>query len=154
MNKKAISYAQFLSYLEEERLVLTSGIKDNWDAQRHVDYIVELQSNGNADNVQYLLSYTGNLEESVEVVISLSSRYIIKFRIKTLNEKKREYLDQHWQEVLDDLVLKVEENNPLHDNYIEAYLPQLKHYDRNAVETLMAVHENYKKNRKKVDDGK
>lgn len=48
MNKKAISYAEFLSYLEEERLVLTLGIKDNWDAQRHIDYILELQNNGNA----------------------------------------------------------------------------------------------------------
>lgn len=148
MNKKAISYAQFLSYLEEERLVLTSGIKDNWDAQRHVDYIVELQSNGNADNVQYLLSYTGNLEESVEIIISLSSRYIIKFRIKTINEKKREYLDQHWQEVLDDLVLKVEENNPLHDNYVEELLPQLKHYDHDSVESIQKKHEKYKASRK------
>lgn len=148
MNKKALSYAQFLSYLEEERLVLTSGIKDNWDAQRHVDYIIELQSNGNADNVQYLLSYTGNLEESIEVIISLSSKYIIKFRIKTLNEKKREYLDLHWQEVLDDLVLKVEENNPLYDKYIEALLLQLKHYDHDTVETLQDRHEKYKASRK------
>lgn len=148
MNKKAISYAQFLSYLQEERLVLTSGIKENWDAQRHVDYIIELQNNGNADKVQYLLSYIGNLEESIEVIISLSSKYIIKFRIKTLNEKKREYLDLHWQEVLDDLVLKVEENNPLYDKYIEALLLQLKHYDHDTVETLQDRHEKYKASRK------
>ena len=92
MNKKAISYAQFLSYLQEERLVLTSGIKENWDAQRHVEYIIELQKNGNADKVQFLLSYTGNLEELIEVIISMSTKSLIKFRVKTLEEKAREYL--------------------------------------------------------------
>lgn len=148
MNKKAISYAEFLSFLEDGRLVLASGIKDNWDAQRHIDYIEELQNNGNADNVQYLLIYTGQLEESIDVIISLSTRSIIKFRIKTLSEKKREYLDLHWQEVLDDLVLKVEENKQLHDNYIEALLPQLKHYDHNSVELLQKKHDKYKASRK------
>lgn len=148
MNKKAISYAQFLSYLEEGRLVLTSGIKETWDVQRHIDYIVELQSNGNADNVQYLLAYTGELEESIEVIITLSPKSIIKFRIKTHSEMKLEYLDQHWQEVLDDLVLKVEENNPLHDNYIEEFLPQLKHYDHDSVESIQKKHEKYKASRK------
>ena len=108
MNKKAISYAEFLSYLHEERLVLTSGIKDNWDAQRHVDYIIELQNNGNADNVQFLLTYTGQLEESIDVIISLSTRSIIKFRIKSIEEKEREYLAANWQDILDEVQVKIE----------------------------------------------
>ena len=90
MNKKAISYAEFLSYLEEERLVLTLGIKDNWDAQRHIDYILELQNNGNADIIQLLLVYTGRLAESIEVLITLSTLSVIKFGVKSINEKKRE----------------------------------------------------------------
>ena len=128
-------------------MVLTSGIKENWDAQRHVDYIIELQNNGNADKVQFLLSYTGNLEESIEVIISMSTKSLIKFRVKTLEEKAREYLATNWQDVLSEVHDKVENNNPIEDAYIERMLLKLKPYDRNIVETLMAVHERYKANR-------
>lgn len=144
MNKKAISYTEFLSYLEEERLVLTTGIKDNWDAQRHIDYIVELQNNGNADNVQFLLSYIGKLDISVEVIISLQSKSIIQFRIKTIDEKEREYLMEHWREVMDEIILKVEDDKPSEDSYIERMLQRLKQYDPDAVETLEKRHNHYK----------
>ena len=96
MNKKTISYLEFLNYLDEERLVLTLGIIDNWDAQRHIDYIDELYNNGNSDRVQFLLTYTGNMPESLEVIISLETKSIIKFRIKSLVEKEEEYMAANW----------------------------------------------------------
>ena len=144
MNKRAISYEEFLSYYKDERLVLTTGIKDNWDAQRHIDYIVELQSNGNADNVQFLVTYIGKLDISVEVVISLQSKSIIQFRIKTVDEKEREYLKEHWLEVMDEIILKVEDDNPLEDSYIERMLQRLKQYNPDVVETLEKRHNQYK----------
>ena len=82
MNKKAISYKDFLYYIENEQLVLTSGIKENWSAERHIDYIIELQNNGNANNVQFILTYTGQLRRSIDVIISLSTQSIITFRFK------------------------------------------------------------------------
>ena len=125
----------------------TSGIKENWDAQRHVEYIIELQKNGNADKVQFLLSYTGNLEELIEVIISMSTKSLIKFRVKTLEEKAREYLATNWQDVLSEVHDKVEKRNASGDAYMERMLLILKPYDRSTVETLMAVRERYKANR-------
>lgn len=147
MNKKAISYAEFLSYLDEERLVLTSRIKDNWDAQRYVDYINELYNNGNADNLQFLLSFIGKLEESIEVIISMEKTVIIKFYIKSLEEKEREYLSVNWQKVLSEVHSMIEKNNSIEDSYIESMLVKLKLFDHEAVEILMTLHEKYKANR-------
>ena len=124
------------------------GIKDNWDAQRHIDYILELQNNGNADIIQLLLVYTGRLAESIEVLITLSTLSVIKFGVKSINEKKREYLDQHWREILDDLIIKIEDNKQINDEYIETLLPQLKHYDHDSVEALQKIHDKYKSSRK------
>ena len=147
MNKKAISYAEFLSYLDEERLVLTSGLKDNWHAQRYVDYINELYNNGNADNLQFLLSFIGKLEESIEVIISMEKTVIIKFYIKSLEEKEREYLSVNWQKVLSEVHSMIENNNSIEDSYIESMLVKLKPFDHEAVEILMTLHEKYKANR-------
>lgn len=124
------------------------GSKDNWDAQRHVDYIVELQNNGNADNVQFLLTYTGNLEESIDVIISLERTVVICFRIKSIEEKEREYLAANWQDdLLAEVHDKVENNNPIEDAYVEGMLLSLKPFDHDSVESLMKIHENYKSNR-------
>lgn len=117
------------------------------NSYRHVEYIIELQKNGNTDKVQFLLSYTGNLEELIEVIISMSTKSLIKFRVKTFEEKAREYLATNWQDVLSEVHDKVEKNNPIEDAYIERMLLKLKPYDRNTVENLMAVHERYKANR-------
>ena len=77
----------------------------------------------------------------------MSTKSLIKFRVKTLEEKAREYLATNWQDVLSEVHDKVENNNPIEDAYIERMLLKLKPYDRNIVETLMAVHERYKANR-------
>lgn len=61
-------------------------------------------------------------------------------------------LAQHNQVTSVDIVPeRVEKVNnrisPIQDEYIERMLLKLKPYDRNTVETLMAVHERYKANR-------
>jgi len=127
--------------------VLTIGIKDNWDAQRHIEYITELQTNGNAENVQFLLQYTGQLPELIEVVISLQTTSVITFGIKSLEEMRREYLSANWQTLLEDIHDMIEKNCHLKDAYIEDMLIHLKPYDHDAVETLMELHEKYKTSR-------
>lgn len=52
----------------------------------------------------------------------MSTKSLIKFRVKTLEEKAREYLATNWQDVLSEVHDKVENNNPIEDAYIERML--------------------------------
>ena len=43
-------YSDFLFWLNNNDVVLSSGIKDNWTAQRHLDYIEGIFSNSSITN--------------------------------------------------------------------------------------------------------
>ena len=71
----------------------------------------------------------------------------MKFYIKSLEEKEREYLSVNWQKVLSEVHSMIENNNSIEDSYIESMLVKLKPFDHEAVEILMTLHEKYKANR-------